>query len=214
MIDLTNRKVITVAVILLLGLVAIFVFSHPSHPRDWSSAQICEKKSDATTEENIQRMRQNLSSIVRYFPAEDIQGQIIFKQGITPEDFIRLVKTYDFHITDKPGMFGGSSIQVHTVYDDKRLNGIAGFKLTPEFLQADTFLAAVKKNSPPEDQEATSTPVVTIINAHISGRADELLKFWQEHEDLVRGVGVGCTTVFYTVGLTDPIIFGGPSILR
>ena len=209
-----KRRITIGGVILFLGLAVLFVFSHPAQPRSWNEAQMCEKKSDATTEENIQLMRQNLSSVARYFPAQDIQGQILFKEGITPEDFIGFVKMYHFHITDTPGMFGGSSVQVHTVYSDKRLNGVEGFKLTPEFLQADTFLAAVKKNSPPDDQKATSTPAVTIINAHVNGRSDEFLKFWQEHEDLVRGVGIGCTTVFYIAGSTDPIIFSGPSIFR
>lgn len=217
----TKIWLIAIASVLILGGLAFFLIKFLMQSDGYTMAQVCPKTFDDSTENNIQHMQRNLVSIAQHDPLHDIQGQVIFKQGIPPEKFIQLVNKYHLHITNEKNVFGGSSIQIITSSSsDGRINTILGLELTPEFFQKETFSKAVKKNSPPETHlpgETTSSSTIktmTVINFSANTQAAEFLNLWNENTDLVRAVGVGCTSVFYIVGPTDPIKFGGPSLLR
>ncbi len=205
-----NKTYLIVGGIILLFLV-IASFSMTSN--NYRASQSCPKTTGASTDENIQLMKRNLWSIAEQSPSQDIEGQVIFTDGVSVDDFIRFVDTYQIHIKETPGVLGGSSIQVQRTSNDGR-GSVQGLKMTTDFFQKDSFLKEVATNSSSLENEDPKSPMeetLTVINFTANTTANEFQKFWNEHQDTVRAIGVGCTRVFYIVGPSDPIQFGGPS---
>ncbi len=92
-------------------------------------------------------------------------------------------------------------------------------KLTPSLFQKEQFLEAVTEHfthlfTETGDPTTISTPQkeVAVINLITNAQTKEFARLWQDHPEIVRGIGTSCTHVFYIVSPTDPIKFDGPNL--
>ncbi len=208
------------AIVIILACLSFYSVITFKRSNNYLTKQVCPSKVNASTEENVQLMRRNLEAIAQRSPLQDIVGQVIFKQGITAKDFIRLANKYHIHIAGKSDLLGGSSIQLLRSSNPNGTSDVQGLELTADYFQEDTFEKAVKENAPPdpwlpENSSSTSTSyVAAVINFSANAQANDFLNLWKENGDIVRAIGVGCTRIFYIVSPSDPIRLGGPSLLR
>ncbi len=142
-----------------------------------------------TEEEAIKGMKDNLQSINKYHPDREILGSIILKDTISFNEFLDMYEEYNFSfeiIHDE--ISARNSIVVIDPDNNSKREHIA---LTAELL-------------------STESPKFLVSAFQSNASSTDLIRFWDENENMVRGIGVGCTSPHLFPEPSEAIEFGLP----
>ncbi|MDD4995193.1 MAG: hypothetical protein PHW53_01870 [Patescibacteria group bacterium] len=158
-----------------------------------------------TTEENIALMRANLERISGSNPDLVENGHIFLKDDMPVERFVSMTKDYEFIIPDREHDYRHKeSIRVYSEPPDDPLGaGIAAVSLEPEHFEINSFYEWAENS---EYMRNTSLSSIKVRSFHVRATLKNFNKLWKENDDVIRGIGVGCTDVNYLVNPTDPVI--------
>lgn len=171
----------------------------------------CPVTHSGSDEENLALMRKNLESTARISPNRELQGSVFFKESISLEQFFELLNQY--HIAkEKKGAIGPSVTVRYDIRTDRAVpeGAGAGVEMTSAWNDAESFRNwFISDQSKYKEDVIRSSIMVDGFNVHASARTFQ--KIWEEHPEIVRGVGVTCTSIFYNIKPDDPVVFDGPS---
>lgn len=196
-------KIAAGASILFIIVLATYLFILQFVPQSYLDVRKCQTSYNATTEQNIFLMRENLDSIVRHFPNQELNGFVLFNQGIPIEQYIKLIKKYNVHMSGQQPPYAFDSIQFvatrHSpVYGIEKI-GIAE-KMKPDFFEIESFYKWSLNQKEKIDPDS-----VAINSFWANTTAKEFLALWDENKGVVRGIGIGCTAPRYVPNPRDPI---------
>lgn len=196
------KKRIIITIVLFL-FVAVILFLMPIPPKNYLDVRVCPKKFPGTTEENIELMKKNLTSVANKFPDQELNGFVIFKEHLPIDRYLDIVQKYDIHLSDKKYISGSNSIEIYDQFGQARI----GESLVNEHLEKKSFYNWLSANK--------YSPNSTFIdNFSANTTAEKFLKMWNENNNVIRAIGTNCTNIHYSPRPEDPIYFGGPSIFN